>query len=180
MKPATRSRRSWNKKINNKRITDSNSGRRDRAAGGVQGSIAPTSGSGRLIKTRASEGSMESMVTNVVPSPVLPNCIELPTGCGPANVDGSAAWAVFARTVIVALASLRLASISTRRVPAARVPWPFTTMSASGADGAVLSQPCPAHEPDDTEVGEEDRAVRTAQDVAGLNVRVHHAKGAAA
>jgi hypothetical protein len=46
----------------------------------------------------------------------------------------------------------------------------------NGADGAVLSQPRPADEPDDAEVGEEDRAVRTAQDVAGLDVPVHHSE----
>jgi hypothetical protein len=71
------------------------------------------------------------MVTNVVPSPFFPTWMELPTGCRPANLAGLAASAVFATTVIVPLALLRLGSISIRRVPAARVPWPFTTMSAS-------------------------------------------------
>jgi hypothetical protein len=34
-----------------------------------------------------------------------------------------------------------------------------------------------ADKPDDSEVGEEDRAVRTAQNVAGFDVPVHHPQG---
>jgi hypothetical protein len=43
--------------------------------------------------------------------------------------------------------------------------------------GAVLRQPRPADEPDDAEVGEEDDAVYTTQDVARLDIPVHHSEG---